>query len=66
MTNRILKNKEVLYRCGISNATLYRLIAKGCFPSQRRLSPEGRGVGWLESDIDEWVNSRAPTNPSHL
>ncbi|MCA6969758.1 AlpA family transcriptional regulator [Pectobacterium carotovorum] len=61
MTNRIIRKAEVLYRCGISNATLYRLIAKGHFPCQRSLSPDGRAVGWLESDIDEWVSSRGQT-----
>ncbi|HFU1281523.1 TPA: AlpA family transcriptional regulator [Klebsiella michiganensis] len=66
MTSRILKKKEVLYRCGISNASLYRQIAKGEFPRQRHLSSGGRAVGWLESEIDEWVNSRAQANPSYL
>lgn len=60
MTSRILKKKEVLYRCGISNASLYRQIAKGMFPRQRRLSSGGRAVGWLESDINEWIASRQP------
>lgn len=63
---RILRKKEVLQRIGISNASLYRLIAKGEFPRQRYLSSGGRAVGWLESEIDEWVNSRVSTNPSHL
>ena len=60
MTSRILKKKEVLYRCGISNASLYRQIAKGMFPRQRLLSSGGRAVGWLESDINEWIASRQP------
>ncbi|CNK54337.1 transcriptional regulator [Yersinia pseudotuberculosis] len=60
MSNRILKKKEVLGRCGISAASLYRYISNGCFPSQRLLSPGGRAVGWLESDIENWVTSRQP------
>lgn len=66
MTNRLLKREEVLYHCGISASTLFRMIAKGEFPRQRCLSPGGESARWLESEIDEWVNSRVPKNPSHL
>ncbi|RXC57779.1 AlpA family phage regulatory protein, partial [Escherichia coli] len=42
-----------------SSATLYRLISKGFFPLSKRLTGDnGRAVGWLESDINNWVNSR--------
>ncbi|ELX2276459.1 TPA: helix-turn-helix transcriptional regulator [Yersinia enterocolitica] len=56
---RILRKKEVLHLTGISNATVYRLIAKGDFPAAKKLTG-GRAVGWLESDITKWVNSRKP------
>ncbi|AFR03576.1 helix-turn-helix transcriptional regulator [Pectobacterium colocasium] len=59
---RILRKKEVLSRTGISNATLYRLIAKELFPAQRKLTgAEGRAVGWLDSDINDWISSRGQT-----
>ena len=57
-TSRIVRKNEVLYRCGISNATLYRLIARGQFPCQKQLSAGGRAVGWSEADIDSWIDSR--------
>ncbi|EEB5695043.1 TPA: AlpA family phage regulatory protein [Salmonella enterica] len=57
---RILRIQEVLHRCAISRATLYRLIPDGNFPAQRRLSPYGRSVGWLEEDIELWISSRQP------
>ncbi|MEQ9903302.1 helix-turn-helix transcriptional regulator [Pectobacterium aroidearum] len=60
MTSRIIKKAEVLHRCGISSATLYRYISIGYFPSQLRLSPEGRAVGWRAEDIDSWIASRLP------
>lgn len=60
MTSRILKKKEVLHRCGISNASLYRYISYGCFPVQLKLSPFGHAVGWREEDIDNWITSRQP------
>ena len=50
-TNRILRKKEVLHLTGI--------ISKGFFPLSKRLTGDnGRAVGWLESDINNWVNSR--------
>ncbi|HBR4207704.1 TPA: AlpA family transcriptional regulator [Klebsiella pneumoniae] len=63
---RILKIQEVLHRCSISRSSLYRLISKGHFPSQLRLSPEGRSVGWLEEDIEGWISSRKSINDGKL
>lgn len=57
---RILRIQEVMHRCALSRATLYRLIPDGSFPPQRRLSPYGRSVGWLEEDIEKWISSRQP------
>lgn len=61
MKSRLLKQHEVLHRCGISRSTMYRWIAEGLFPRQRSMKgagQKGRAVGWLESDIDTWVDSR--------
>lgn len=56
---RIIRLKQVLSRVGISRAQLYALKKDGRFPQNFSLSgPGGRAVGWLESDIDEWVSSR--------
>lgn len=63
---RVLKINDVLHRCSISRLSLYRLISKGHFPSQLRLSPEGRSVGWLEEDIEGWISSRKPINDGTL
>lgn len=59
-TSKILRLKQVLQRVGISRAHLYALKKVGSFPQNFSLSgPGGRAVGWLESDIDDWVASRA-------
>lgn len=56
---RFVRLKEVLERVAISRAQLYLLMGKGHFPKNFSLSgPGGRAVGWLESDIDDWVASR--------
>lgn len=48
--------KWVLAVIGLSNATLWRLENSGKFPRRRQLTP-GR-VGWLESEVLDWVRSR--------
>ena len=59
---RYLLLKDVIERVRLSRSTIYRLIAAGSFPSPYSLS-ENRS-GWLESDIDEWCNSREKRAPA--
>ena len=40
----------------VSRSTLWRWESNGDFPKRRKLGP--RRVGWLRSDIDEWLQSR--------
>ncbi len=58
---RILRRHEVEARTGLPRSSLYRLIATGEFPKQRRLSPST--VGWLESEVSSWISSRAVVQP---
>jgi len=51
-----LRCREVLRRTGLSRATIYRLMARGQFPSQHQLS-QGR-VGWSEEEIESWLRQR--------
>ena len=53
---RILRRHEVEHRTGLPRSSLYRMIAAGNFPRQRQLSPSS--VGWLESEVSQWINSR--------
>jgi prophage regulatory protein len=54
--NRILQRREVLQLCGFSEATLWRLIKGGRFPSAVRLSM--RRCGWKSSEVSRWLESR--------
>jgi prophage regulatory protein len=66
-TTRILRLKQVLDRIGISRAQIYVLMGEGRFPNNFSLcGPSGRAVGWLESDVDEWVASRAQTQQCNI
>ncbi len=52
----ILRRKQVQERTGLSRSTIYLRIAHGEFP--KAVSLGARAVGWLESEVDEWLNSR--------
>ncbi|MES2934833.1 MAG: AlpA family phage regulatory protein [Pseudomonadota bacterium] len=54
--NRILRMAELKTRIGLSRSTIYEFQNSGNFP--RSISLGSRAVGWLESDVDAWLESR--------
>ncbi len=56
MTDKFLSKPEVLNIAGLSHVTQWRMEKRGEFPQRRQISP-GR-VGWLESEVLEWMNTR--------
>lgn len=57
MNCKILRLREVKEITGLSRSTIYLEIAKGKFPKQIQLTG-ARSVGWHESAIIQWVESR--------
>lgn len=53
---RFLRLSDVKERTGLSRSTIYLNISQGKFPQNINLGP--RCVGWLESEIDEWIQAR--------
>lgn len=53
---RFLRLTAVRDRTGLSRSTIYRLVTGGLFPRQVSLGP--RCVGWLEADVNAWLESR--------
>lgn len=53
---RFLRLPEVLARTGLSRSTIYVRLDEGRFP--RPVSLGGRAVGWIESEVDEWIRER--------
>lgn len=53
---KILRLRSVVDRCGLARSTIYKYIALGKFPKPVSLS--GRCVGWLESEVDDWIRSQ--------
>lgn len=56
MTNKILRLEEVKSRTGRSRSSIYADIQKHSFPQP--ISIGERAVGWLESEINSWIESR--------
>ena len=51
-----LRRKHVETRTGLSRSTIYQYMKDGVFPKPVLLGP--RAVGWLESDVNEWIAGR--------
>lgn len=56
MTHHILRLPAVKTRTGLSRSTIYLRVAQGTFPQPVSLG--GRAVGWLEAEIQEWLQRR--------
>lgn len=54
----ILRKKTVLSLCGLSNSGLYDAIKRGVFPPPIRLCESGRAVGWIEEEVQQWIENR--------
>ncbi len=52
----ILRRPQVEQRTGLSRSTLYQYIKEGDFPKPVQLGL--RAVGWIESDISDWIAAR--------
>ena len=59
---RFLRLPEVLARTGLSRSTIYVRLDQGRFP--RPVSLGARGVGWIESEVDEWLRARIAASRS--
>ncbi len=53
---RIMRLPEVEQKCGLRKTAIYGLIGKGAFPRPIQLA--ANHVGWVESELDDWITSR--------
>jgi prophage regulatory protein len=56
MAHTILRLPDVRARTGLSRSTIYLRISEGNFPRPVQLGV--RAVGWVESEIDEWLDQQ--------
>ncbi|AAZ98630.1 Possible Transcriptional Regulator [Thiobacillus denitrificans ATCC 25259] len=53
----ILRRRQVEKRVGLTRSPLYARIQAGTFPKPIRLG-NGRAVGWIEAEIDAWLDEQ--------
>ncbi|MHB1087100.1 MAG: helix-turn-helix transcriptional regulator [Minisyncoccota bacterium] len=53
---KLISIKAVAERTGVSKRQLYTEVAEGRFPRPVQLT--SRRVGWVESEIDAWIEGR--------
>ena len=56
MGERIIRIKQVMDKIGLGRTKVYQMVESGDLPKPVRLGP--RAVGFLESEIDEWIDAR--------
>jgi prophage regulatory protein len=54
---RLLRLPEVIARVGLKRSAIYQRMSEGRFPKSRSLGP--KCAVWVESEIDEWIDSIA-------
>jgi prophage regulatory protein len=54
---RIIRLPVVQDKTGLKHSEIYDRIKLGTFPRQVPLGP--KAVGWLEHEIDKWIEERA-------
>ncbi len=63
MATTILRLPTVKSRTGLSRSTIYLRISEGGFP--KPISLGCRAVGWIESEINEWLNRQVDASRSN-
>jgi len=54
---RVLRRSRVEDRTGVKRSTLYRWRKERAFP--RPIPLGAKAVGWIESEVEEWLEDRA-------
>lgn len=53
---QIWRLKKVMEHTGLCRSSIYKFVSDGAFPKPIALG--GRAVGWLASEVEEWILSR--------
>lgn len=56
MATLILRLPEVKTRVGLSRSAIYLAVSRAEFPRPVQLG--ARAVGWLESEVEDWIRER--------
>lgn len=53
---RIIRLRDVMSTTGLARSTIYKYIGENTFPKPVPMG--GRCVGWVESEVHDWVLER--------
>lgn len=56
MANVIIRLPDVTKKTGLPRSSIYLALREGTFPRPIKISE--RSIGFVESEIDEWVDKR--------
>lgn len=59
---KVMRLPEVLATTGLKRSSIYSFVKTGNFPAPIPLG--GKAVGWLDSEILDWINAKAATRKS--
>ena len=62
---QVIRHASVCEKLQISSSKLFDMVARGQFPKPFQLVPGGRAVGWLSSEVDNWLLARAAKGTCH-
>ena len=58
MSESFLRFPQVIEKTGLSKSNLYLKISNNQFPKPILLGEGGRSVGFISSEIDDWIQRR--------
>lgn len=64
MTQRIIRLSEVIARTGLSRSSIYERLKDGSFPPSIKIT--SYAVGWIEAEVDGWIDQRIAASRSEL
>lgn len=56
MSNKIIRLPAVKEKTGLSRSSIYLRMSKAEFP--KSISLGDRAIGWLETDIEQWLEDK--------
>lgn len=58
MYQKIIRLPAVKEITGLSRSSIYLRMSNGEFPRSISLGTNSRAIGWLEADIEQWLDER--------
>ena len=62
---RIIRWPEVYNKVGMCRSHVHKLVSQGLFPPPIKLSENGRASGWIEAEVDEYLEQRIAESRSN-